>query len=63
MVGLCWFDVVGGCGSGGVAVEWQVACGEMVVWPLVWLFVGAKLLWVWVFGYVYECSVIVEWCL
>ena len=42
--------VVGGCGSGGVAVEWLVVCCEMGVWLWVWLFMGVLWLWVWVFG-------------
>ena len=41
--------MVGGCGSGGVAVEWLVVCCEMGVWLWVWLFMGVLWLWVWVF--------------
>lgn len=40
--------MVGVCESGGVVVEWLVACYEMSIWLWVWLFVGVLWMWVWV---------------
>ena len=40
--------MVGVCESGGVVLEWLVACYEMSIWLWVWLFVGVLWMWVWV---------------
>ena len=53
--------MVDGCGSGGVAVVWLVACYKMDIWLWVWQFVDVMWLWLWVWvsSHCYGCSVVV----